>query len=247
MGIMTAETPASPSDQALCITDLRFRYAPRLPDVISVDRLRVGAGERIFLRGASGSGKSTLLGLIAGILEASRGDVEILGQPMNALTPAQRDGFRAARLGVIFQMFNLLPYLPVGENVTLPCRFSAERTRQAEAAGGVQSEARRLLNRLGLDADAVWSKRASNLSVGQQQRVAAARALIGRPGLILADEPTSALDADSRDAFIALLKDECAASGAALIFVSHDGGLAHQFDRALDLSTINAVHAVERA
>jgi len=244
---MIADLPAAPSNPALSLSGLRFAYGSKLPDIIAIDDLTVKVGERIFLRGASGSGKSTLLGLIAGILEASRGDVEILGQPMSALNPAQRDRFRAARLGVIFQMFNLLPYLPVGENVTLPCRFSAERTRQAEAAGGVQSEARRLLNRLGLDADAIWSKRASNLSVGQQQRVAAARALIGRPGLILADEPTSALDADSRDAFIALLKDECAASGAALIFVSHDGGLAHQFDRALDLSTINAVHAVERA
>jgi len=221
------------------IKGLHFAYTRRSPDVIAIEALAVKAGERIFMRGASGSGKSTLLGLISGILEARSGEIEILGQSMNALSASGRDRFRAARLGVIFQMFNLLPYLPVGENVTLPCRFSSEREAAVKAAGGHKAEARRLLNRLGLNADEVWSKRASDLSVGQQQRVAAARALIGKPGLILADEPTSALDADSRDAFIDLLKEECAASGAALIFVSHDAGLADHFDRALDLSEIN--------
>lgn len=243
---MTSDA-APASAPALSITDLRFAYAARQPDVVAIPALEVKAGERIFLRGASGSGKSTLLGLIAGILEPQAGQITILGEDMDTLSPARRDAFRAARLGVIFQMFNLLPYLPVGENVTLPCRFSAERALAAEAAGGLQAEAKRLLNRLGLDADAVWSQRASNLSVGQQQRVAAARALIGKPGLILADEPTSALDADSRDAFIQLLQEECAASGAALIFVSHDGGLASHFDRALDLAEINTASRTEGA
>ena len=230
----------------LSIQNLNFGYTAN-STVLSIHGFDVQSGERIFLRGASGSGKSTLLGLISGILTPRSGDLNILGQPMQTLSPAERDAFRAAHLGVIFQMFNLLPYLPVGENVMLPCRFSSERARQAEAAGGEQAEAHRLLERLGLDAKAVWSQRASNLSVGQQQRVAAARALIGKPGLILADEPTSALDADSRDAFIALLKEECTASGAALVFVSHDGGLAAQFDRAMDLSEINTASAKETA
>ena len=230
---------------ALALSNLHFAYTRRQPDVIAIEALRVEAGERIFLRGPSGSGKSTLLGLISGILEPRSGELEILGQSMQTLSSSRRDAFRAAHLGVIFQMFNLLPYLPVGENVMLPCRFSDERAKQAQAAGGEQAEAKRLLERLGLDAKEVWSQRASNLSVGQQQRVAAARALIGKPGLILADEPTSALDADSRDAFISLLKEECTASGAALLFVSHDGGLADQFDRALDLQTINTASVKE--
>lgn len=230
---------------ALTLSNLHFAYTRRQPDVIAIEELRVEAGERIFLRGASGSGKSTLLGLIAGILEPRSGDLDILGQAMHTLSPSARDAFRAAHLGVIFQMFNLLPYLPVGENVMLPCRFSSERAKQAMAADGEQAEAKRLLERLGLDPKEVWSQRASDLSVGQQQRVAAARALIGKPGLILADEPTSALDADSRDAFITLLKEECTASGAALLFVSHDGGLADQFDRALDLKTLNTAGVKE--
>ena len=227
---------------ALDLADVRFAY-PRGGSVIAIDAFQVGDGERVFLKGASGSGKSTLLGLIAGILDADSGRIEVLGETLTGMGAARRDAFRAARLGVIFQMFNLLPYLPVGRNITLPCRFSEERARQAAEAGGAEAEARRLLVRLGLDPAEVWDKRSSDLSVGQQQRVAAARALIGRPGLILADEPTSALDADSRDAFIALLKDECAASGAAMIFVSHDGGLASHFDRALDLSELNTARA----
>jgi putative ABC transport system ATP-binding protein len=207
--------------------------------VIDIAGFTLARGERVFLKGASGSGKSTLLGLIAGVLQPDSGSLHVLGTPLSDLSAPDRDRFRAAHLGVVFQMFNLLPYLPVGANVTLPCRFSAARATAAQDAGGVESEARRLLSRLGLDTADVWDRRAAELSVGQQQRVAAARALIGGPGLILADEPTSALDADSRDSFIALLKDECQASNAALLFVSHDGGLAGHFDRALDLSELN--------
>ena len=224
---------------ALLLDAVTFAYTPGEPRVIDIDALQVAPGERVFLKGLSGSGKSTLLALIAAILSPDQGRIVVLGEEVTALGASRRDAFRAARLGVIFQMFNLLPYLPVGRNITLPCRFSPERARRAAEAGGGDAEARRLLGRLGLDPAQVWSKRSSDLSMGQQQRVAAARALIGQPGLILADEPTSALDADSRDAFIDLLKEECAASGAALIFVSHDAGLADHFDRALDLSQLN--------
>ncbi len=224
---------------ALKMRDIAFAYARTQPPVIALAQLDVRAGERLFLRGASGSGKSTLLGLIAGILSPQAGTIEVLGEHPQQMSASKRDGFRAERLGVIFQIFNLLPYLPVGANVTLPCRFSAARAKAADAAGGIDTEAKRLLSRLGLEADSVWSKRSTDLSVGQQQRVAAARALIGRPGLILADEPTSALDANSRDAFIQLLTEECDAAGAALIFVSHDAALASHFDRGLDLADIN--------
>lgn len=230
-------TDAAPS--AVQIEALRFRYAPREPFVLDIERFEIAAGERVFLRGSSGSGKSTLLGLIAGILEPGEGRVEALGTDMGAAEPAVRDATRAARIGVIFQMFNLLPYLPVGENVMLPCRFSAEREKATSPVGGPAADARRLLDRLGLDPETFWSSGARALSVGQQQRVAAARALIGRPALILADEPTSALDTAHRDRFIELLLDECEQSGAALLFVSHDGSLANHFDRALDLSQIN--------
>ncbi|MGX6648321.1 ABC transporter ATP-binding protein [Maricaulaceae bacterium MS644] len=228
---------------ALELDGVHFAYGKGAAPVIDIRRFELKRGERVFLKGASGSGKSTLLGLIAGVLQPDSGSLHVLGTSLTDLSAPDRDRFRAAHLGVIFQMFNLLPYLPVGANVTLPCRFSAARATAAQAAGGADTEARRLLSRLGLDTADVWSRRAAELSVGQQQRVAAARALIGGPGLILADEPTSALDADSRDSFIALLKEECEASGAALLFVSHDGGLAGHFDRALDLSELNTARA----
>ncbi len=222
------------------IADLDFAWPGETP-LLGIPRFQLDAGERLFLRGASGSGKSTLLGLIAGVLEAQSGKIDVLGHDMMQLAGGERDKVRADHLGVIFQLFNLVPYLSVVQNVILPCRFSRRRQSEVNAAGGADREARRLLAQLGLDDPSLLSRNVTDLSVGQQQRVAAARALIGNPSLIIADEPTSALDADSRDRFISLLSNEVQKTGAALLFVSHDGGLAKLFDRALDLSEINQV------
>lgn len=220
------------------ISDLRFAW-PGQPPLLTIGEFDLAAGERLFLRGPSGSGKSTLLGLIAGVLEAEHGELQVLDHDMTALSGSKRDQVRADHLGVIFQLFNLVPYLSMVQNVILPCRFSKRRLNEANEAGGAEAEARRLLSQLGLDDPDLLSRNVTDLSVGQQQRVAAARALIGNPDLIIADEPTSALDADSRDRFISLLSDEARRTNAALLFVSHDGSLAKLFDRALDLSQIN--------
>ena len=222
------------------LSNLRFAWPGQAP-VLDIDSFELQAGERLFLRGPSGSGKSTLLGLIAGVLEAGTGRVEVLGHALTDLSGGQRDQVRADHLGVIFQMFNLVPYLSVVQNVVLPCRFSKRRLNEVKALGGPDIEARRLLSELGLDDPALLSRKVTELSVGQQQRVAAARALIGNPSLIIADEPTSALDADSRDRFIELLSEEARKTKAALLFVSHDASLAPLFDRAMDLSEINRV------
>ena len=218
------------------IEDLTFAWKQG-PRVLDIPAFRLDAGERVFLRGPSGSGKSTLLGLIAGVLPPQSGTVRVLGEDMVALSASRRDRLRADHVGVIFQMFNLVPYLSVTGNVLLPLRFSPARRKAASADPA--AEARRLLARLGLEDDVLLSRRVSDLSVGQQQRVAAARALIGAPQLIIADEPTSALDADARDRFIALLSEEVERSGASLLFVSHDASLAHLFTRAVDLAEIN--------
>ena len=207
--------------------------------MLTIGEFELGAGERLFLRGPSGSGKSTLLGLIAGVLETDQGELRVLDHEMTALSGSNRDQVRADHLGVIFQLFNLVPYLSVVQNVILPCRFSRRRLAEVNAVGGAEAEARRLLEQLGLDDADLLSRNVTDLSVGQQQRVAAARALIGNPSLIIADEPTSALDADSRDRFISLLSAEAQRTQAALLFVSHDGSLARLFDRALDLAEIN--------
>lgn len=224
------------TDPAIQIEDLRFAWKGAEP-VLDVPAFTLSRGERLFLRGPSGSGKSTLLGVIAGVLVADAGRVNVLGQELGSLSSAARDRMRADHLGVIFQMFNLVPYLSVVGNVTLPLKFSGRRRRIV--GGDADEEARRLLGRLGLTDEALLARRVSDLSVGQQQRVAAARALIGGPEIVIADEPTSALDSDARDRFIELLSEEAARTGAALLFVSHDASLARLFDRSVDLAEIN--------
>ena len=227
-----------PIEAVLRVDDLRFGYQPHTP-VISIDGLSVARGESVFLRGPSGSGKSTLLSLIGGILTPDSGEVHVCGHDMAGAGPVARDRIRARHLGIIFQQLNLLPYLDVVGNVTLACRFSRARERAAAAQHGtVRAAALRLLSALGLPDDHLGRPVAS-LSVGQQQRVAVARALIGAPDLVIADEPTSALDADNRDRFIELLDARRRDTGCALLFVSHDEALAGHFDRAVDLSAIN--------
>lgn len=227
----------APGAQLVKIDQLRFAWPGEARPLLDIEHFTIAPGERVFLRGPSGSGKSTLLGLIAGVLEPSAGEIHVCGAPMHELGPARRDRMRADHLGIVFQLFNLLPYLGLIDNVTLPVRFSVKRRRALKRPA--REEAIRLLTALGLDDPALLSRRTLDLSVGQQQRVAAARALIGAPDLVIADEPTSALDSDARDRFIALLKTEAAASGAALLFVSHDAALASHFDRAVDLAEIN--------
>ena len=220
-------------------TALRFRWPSSREDCLAIDSLHIDAGRSVFLHGPSGSGKSTLLGLLAGVLLPREGRIGLLGRDWASLSGARRDAFRADHVGYIFQQFNLLPYLSVLDNVLLPCRFSALRRQRAEAAAGTgRASAEALLERVGLGA-ALWARPASQLSVGQQQRVAAARALIGQPELVIADEPTSALDAALRDSFMALLLQQCRDAGSTLVFVSHDERLAATFDQRLALAQIN--------
>jgi putative ABC transport system ATP-binding protein len=216
------------------LRDLEFGWSPAYP-LLRIEHFSIAATERVFVHGPSGSGKSSLLSLLAGVMLPQRGSLRVLGTELTQLGGAARDAFRADHVGIIFQMFNLVPYLSILENVTLPCRFSARRRRQVEAKGGAEHEARRLLEDLDLTAEARSRRAVMRLSVGQQQRVAAARALIGRPEIVLADEPTSALDTDRREAFLQLLFRECAAEGATLLFVSHDRSLERLFDRSLAL------------
>jgi len=223
----------------LLLQNIRFSWPGQGQPVMQLERLEVAAQERIFLRGPSGSGKTTLLSLIAGIASPQQGSICFQGQDLVQWSGSRRDRWRADQLGIVFQLFNLLPYLSVLDNVLLSTRFSTARRQRAEAsAGSARQEATRLLFRLGLQ-ESLWSRPATALSVGQQQRVAAARALLGRPALLLADEPTSALDGDHRDQFIQLLIEEAEAAGSALLFVSHDMTLAKHFSRTIDLSEIN--------
>ena len=227
---------------AIEISDLHFAWPGDVEPALKIANLQIHHGERIFIQGPSGSGKSTLLNLFAGVVIPQKGVVQINDCRINTLNGAERDRYRADHIGYIHQMFNLIPYLSVIENVTLPCRFSNRRRERATArSGDFQADALRLLNHLGMDEKTVLEKPVTELSVGQQQRVAAARALIGAPEILIADEPTSSLDADRREAFIQLLFAECKRDKTTIIFVSHDTGLADFFDRTIQLNSINKI------
>jgi putative ABC transport system ATP-binding protein len=228
---------------AIEIDQLRFAYSPgRL--ILDIPEMRVARGEKVFLFGPSGSGKTTLLGIVAGVLEAREGSVKVLGRDLIRMKPSDRDDLRGSHIGYIFQLFNLIPYLSVIENITLPCRLSAER-RQRLKGRPLEDAARDAARHLGIES--LLAESVTKLSVGQQQRVAAARALIGTPELIVADEPTSSLDHDHRERFIELLFQSCEQAGATLIFVSHDRSLMPMFSRTLSLSDVNRASQVEAA
>ena len=220
---------------AIDIRNLRYRYGGG-PWVLDIPELTLERGTRAFLFGPSGSGKTTLLGVLAGVLEANEGEVTVLGEDLGSLTGAQRDAFRAEHIGYVFQMFNLIPYLSVLDNIALPVRMHAGRRTRLDGAG-VKESATVLAGHLHIDD--LLSKPVTELSVGQQQRVAACRALIGAPELIVADEPTSSLDFDRREDFLELLFQECERAGATLVFVSHDRTLEGMFSRTISLPDVN--------
>lgn len=223
----------------LGMQDVRFAWPKGRHNCLDISELQVAAGERVFLHGPSGCGKSTLLSLIAGVLLPQHGSIRLNGQDWRDLHPAARDRYRVDHVGYIFQQFNLLPYLSVVDNVMAPCKFSVLRESAAvQQSGSVRAAALAWLNAMGLEQD-LWPRAARDLSVGQQQRVAAARALIGRPSLVIADEPTSALDEDRRNEFLDVLISACSAARSALVFVSHDRRIAERFHRRILLPEIN--------
>jgi putative ABC transport system ATP-binding protein len=219
------------------LEDVYFAWPGRNSFALKVRRFALEAGERVLLVGPSGSGKSTFLSLLCGTLAPKDGRIEILGTDLVALSGPVRDAFRAEHFGIIFQMFNLLPYGTVVDNIVLPLAFARARRDRATRGSTAEATARGLLERLGLEQELGW-RPAATLSIGQQQRVAAARALIGAPEIIVADEPTSALDRDRQAVFLDVLFTQIKEAGATLIMVSHDQGLASRFDRVVRLEEI---------
>lgn len=245
MTVISPETPlkaaATPVPDAIKINRLAFSYPGKnSPAVLDIPSWHVQQGERVFLQGPSGSGKSTLLNLLAGILTTAHGSVEILGQDLAALSAHQRDIFRARHIGIVFQQFNLIPYLNVLDNIRLAAYFGKKTN------SSIEPQALQLFTALGLDRS-LLRQQTGALSVGQQQRVAIARALINAPEILIADEPTSALDSDARAAFMQLLLELCKDQGNTLIFVSHDTSLTQYFQRIVNLTAINRAGAVVHA
>lgn len=229
-----------PRHRRAAVENVRFAWRPAQGDVIDIEHFEVRQGERLFIAGPSGSGKSTLLSLLGGVVVPRQGKVEVLGSDLSTMPGRERDRFRADHIGIVFQMFNLVPYLSIVDNVTLPCRFSRRRRQGAEGrSAGVEADAMRLLADLELDRSALLKRPVTDLSIGQQQRVAVARALIGSPEIVIADEPTSALDEGTRERFLELLFRECDVEDTTLLFVSHDTRLGELFTRCISLGDLN--------
>ncbi|WP_394222415.1 ABC transporter ATP-binding protein [Alteromonas gracilis] len=225
---------------AIEVSNLQFSYAKESAPVIDIASWQVSQGEHVFLSGPSGSGKSTLLNLLCGTLTPTRGSIALLEQPFSSLSNRQRDKFRARNIGVVFQQFNLIPYLSVAQNINAAAYFASADTSKKDNDAKIHH----LLDRLQLPSQVLHAK-ADALSIGQQQRVAIARALINDPQLLVVDEPTSALDTDARDSFMSLLKEVAAQS--TMIFVSHDKAMESYFDRHCSINDLNQSSNIEQA
>lgn len=226
----------SSSNILIEIKDLEYRYKDDESPTLVIPEFSVVRGEELFLYGPSGSGKTTLLEILAGILHPQKGSVKILGMNFSSMSSSERDAFRAEHMGYVFQSFNLIPYLSVLENIYLPLHLSANRRARL---GSVDAEMviRAICGNLGI-AD-LLGKKVIELSVGQQQRVAVARALLGKPDLILADEPTSALDVEHRERFLKLMFEISELYGTTVVFVSHDRSIEKLFSRSISLESIS--------
>ncbi len=232
--------PTDPQELKLVVAvrNLRFQYHDVGAPLLDIPAWSVGPGERVFLQGPSGSGKSTLLNLLAGVLLPSAGEIEILGKRLDQMSGGQRDRWRAQTIGVVFQQFNLIPYLNAVDNIRLAAYFGPQRV--------ANDAAEELLRALNIE-ESMFHRPTSQLSIGQQQRVAIARALVNRPALLIADEPTSSLDARNRDLFIELLLTQAEASDTAVVFVSHDPSLAEYFPRVEPLVALNQAAGTDQA
>jgi putative ABC transport system ATP-binding protein len=227
---------ATDMNNAIEISDICFTWPGSSRPALDIKQFFLAENERLFLLGSSGSGKTTLLNIIAGLMLPSCGTVNVLGQNMAKLGGRSRDRFRAKNIGLIFQQFNLIPYLDVRTNIELSARLAGHYNKQT------LEQITQLLTTLRID-HSLLDQRADRLSVGQQQRVAVARAMINEPALIIADEPTSSLDHGVRDEFIELLLTTQQRSGCAILFVSHDLSLQTHFDRVVDMAELNRVLA----
>lgn len=225
------------TETILSLQDIAFNWPGSRQFSLQIKQFALHKGERVLLLGQSGSGKSTLLSLLCGIVSPQQGSISLAGQDLVGLSAAKRDRLRAEHIGVIFQQFNLLPYGSVADNILLPLTFAPTRRKRVTDKGDQLVEVKRLCHALNLPAELIKAP-AAELSVGQQQRVAVARALVGAPAVIIADEPTSALDSDNQQAFMDVLTQQLADAHASLLMVSHDASLAKYFDRVISMEQL---------
>ena len=222
------------NENIIKIDSVRFYWSKKSNFKIFIQNLEIKKGEKVLLLGESGSGKTTLLSLLCGFLNPLSGTISINGNEINKLSSKSKDEYRADNIGIIFQQFNLLPYAGVIDNILLPLYFSKVRSNSII---NPQESAVQLCRQLRLPDDVINYK-ADSLSVGQQQRVAVARALIGNPSLIIADEPTSSIDSAAQQIFLDLMFEQIYKNESTLLMVSHDKSLSSRFDRLIDINEI---------
>lgn len=223
---------------SLLLENVRKTYrepSGSLLPVLNIARFEIAKGEQVVLVGSSGGGKTTLLNIISGITLPDSGTVRIDDNEVTSMPEVVRDRFRAERIGFVFQTFNLLPAFSALENVLLGMSFSNKGTDK--------SKARELLDRVGLSGR--LDHRPGQMSVGEQQRVAVARAMANSPSLLLADEPTANVDTANQDTILELIRSSCSESNVSLLLVTHSPDVANQFDRVEQLSDFNAPEGTE--
>ncbi len=221
------------SQSSLEFKKLKFSYNSRNNEkkpILEIDSFQVMKGEKVFLYGPSGCGKSTLLNLVAGVLKPTEGSIRVLGHDFDLLSSSKKDQIRGEKIGYIFQSFNLIPYLSVRENILLPLWMNKKEDSSKDNLGGILKS---------LNIEELQDSEVINLSIGQQQRVAAARALVGDPQLVIADEPTSSLDKNNTLEFMNLLLKKWEEKKFTLLFVSHDETLADFFEKKISLEELN--------
>jgi putative ABC transport system ATP-binding protein len=215
----------------LCARDLQFSY-PQGDFSLRVEGLNVAAGEALGIMGPSGAGKTTLLRLLSGILRPQRGEVLLNEQIITSLPDKARRGLRLERFGLVFQDFALLDYLSVQDNLLLPARLGGL------SSSGVTERAKELIGQL--DMAKHWGRLTGDLSQGERQRVAVARAILHKPLAVLADEPTSSLDGERKDVVMRMLTEDAKARQSALVVVTHDAEMRRWFDRVVDFKDLKS-------
>lgn len=218
------------------IVDLKKSYVD--PDgnrisIIDMPRLSISEGEQVVLRGESGGGKTTLLHLISGIVGADSGSIKLDGMELTKFSETGRDRIRAAKMGYVFQTFNLLPAFTALENVKLGMTFARKKMNLERA--------KELIERVGLSDRMHYLP--SQMSVGQQQRVAVARALANKPRLLLADEPTANVDPANQDRIMELIQEVCREDNVAILMVTHSDEISSRFGRVERLEQLNRTKA----
>ena len=221
------------TNNLISIKNLKYKIGQNINFSLNIKNFKLNKSDSILIYGESGLGKSTFLNLLSGTISPQKGNIDILGTNISNTSSSIKDKIRGDHFGIVFQTFNLLPYVSVKNNILLGKAYSSIKQSKSN-----NDEIKELMDKLSLNYEDLINRKAYELSIGQQQRVAVARALIGKPEIILADEPTSALDKSNQKEFINLLFKSIDENEQGLIMVSHDHKLSNKFKKVKNITEI---------